>query len=200
MSVSPGQPLACVLGTMDLVRPLGLAGVRCAVVTEVNNSLRYSRFTHMAFPWIGDAWDSWDQLVDALYRKGRAIAYMDLPPVPGAPPMEIPKKPKKRAARDKLFEANYAQLRQWVDLDQPKYALLKVRRERRLGRPASQGRSLGGSNGLPKPRGVARRRSPRSNLLTPRRVTRKRKKRRHQPTMPTWNQKNSCSYPAPCLT
>lgn len=76
-------------------------------------------------------------LTDALYRKGRAIAYMDLPPTPGAEPMEIPKKPKTYKARNKLFEQNYAELRKWVDMTDPKYVLLNIRRERRRERPAA---------------------------------------------------------------
>ncbi len=39
------HPLACVMGDMDLVRPLGLAGIRCAVVTSSSDRLtRFSRF------------------------------------------------------------------------------------------------------------------------------------------------------------
>jgi D-aspartate ligase len=38
-----GGPLACVLGDVDLVRALALAGVRSAVVAEVGQPARYSR-------------------------------------------------------------------------------------------------------------------------------------------------------------
>ena len=41
-------PEACVLGDMDLVRPLGLAGIRCAVVAAPHRATRYSRFTTAA--------------------------------------------------------------------------------------------------------------------------------------------------------
>jgi D-aspartate ligase len=36
---------ACVIGSMDLVRPLGLAGIRCAVVARPGDPARLSRFT-----------------------------------------------------------------------------------------------------------------------------------------------------------
>ena len=42
---SPSEPLACVLGAMDMVRPLGLAGIRCHVVSGRLRPARYSRFT-----------------------------------------------------------------------------------------------------------------------------------------------------------
>ena len=70
VSVSSGQPLACVMGDMDLVRPLGLAGVRCAVVTKADSPPLYSRFTQVAFRWEGDFWDTSNKLVDALIRFG----------------------------------------------------------------------------------------------------------------------------------
>ena len=39
------KPLACVMGDLDLVRPLGLAGIRCAVVAGPDDLARHSRFT-----------------------------------------------------------------------------------------------------------------------------------------------------------
>jgi D-aspartate ligase len=39
------RPLACVLaGDIDLIRPLGLAGIRCAVVAHAADPVRFSRF------------------------------------------------------------------------------------------------------------------------------------------------------------
>ena len=38
-------PLACVMGDMDLVRPLGLAGIPCAAVAPAGAPPRYSRFS-----------------------------------------------------------------------------------------------------------------------------------------------------------
>ncbi len=73
-------------------------------------------------------------LTDALYRKARAIAYMDLPQ--DKDKTDIPKQPKKREKRDKLFEKTVRKLKKWVDITDSKYALLYVRRERRQGRPA----------------------------------------------------------------
>src|SRR2546430_14173560 len=39
------RPCACVLGSMDLVRPLGLAGIRCVVAARPGAPPRFSRFT-----------------------------------------------------------------------------------------------------------------------------------------------------------
>jgi predicted ATP-grasp superfamily ATP-dependent carboligase len=47
---SPGA-LGCVIGTIDLVRPLGLAGVRCAVVAPPLARVRYSRFVVQVIEW-----------------------------------------------------------------------------------------------------------------------------------------------------
>src|SRR4051812_14916824 len=44
--VKSQQPLACVLGDMDLVRPLGRAGIPCAVVERRDPGV-YSKFTRM---------------------------------------------------------------------------------------------------------------------------------------------------------
>src|SRR5205807_1928947 len=44
-SVAPvPKALACVMGDLDLVRPLGLAGIACAAVTRPGNPSIYSRF------------------------------------------------------------------------------------------------------------------------------------------------------------
>lgn len=67
-------------------------------------------------------------LVDALYRKGRALGYMELPDVIAEHPIEDPE------AHDRAFEANFAELRKWVDTTEKDYVLLHVRRERRRGR------------------------------------------------------------------
>ena len=69
-------------------------------------------------------------LVDALYRKGRALAYMELPQVIAAHPIAD------TAAHDKAFEANFKELGRWVDTTEKTYVLLHIRRERRRGRPA----------------------------------------------------------------
>ncbi len=61
------KPLACVLAGMDLLRPLGLAGIRCAVVAHPGSPPLYSRFTRAALCW-GELKE--EQLVDALVRFG----------------------------------------------------------------------------------------------------------------------------------
>lgn len=59
--------MACVIGDMNLVRPLGMAGVRCAVVAGPRATVRYSRFVEKVFTWTGgwsDATELCDQLVE----------------------------------------------------------------------------------------------------------------------------------------
>lgn len=61
------RPMACVIGDMNLVRPLGMAGIRCAVVAAPRATVRYSRFVDKAFTWTGgwsDATELCDQLVE----------------------------------------------------------------------------------------------------------------------------------------
>src|SRR6516165_5236626 len=62
------QPLACVIGgDMDLVRPLGLAGIPCAVVSRPGDMHLYSRFTRTALYWEESSEDA-EGLVDLLLR------------------------------------------------------------------------------------------------------------------------------------
>ncbi len=68
------------------------------------------------------------QLVDALYRKGRALGYMELPEVLAKHPIQDPK------AHNKAFEDNFAELSRWVDTTESEYVLLHIRRLRRLNR------------------------------------------------------------------
>jgi tripeptidyl-peptidase-2 len=69
-----------------------------------------------------------DDLADALYRKGRALGYMELPEV-------VVKRPiADAAAHDAAFEGNFRELSRWVDTTADKYYLLQVRRDRRKGR------------------------------------------------------------------
>ena len=79
MSKRKTGALACVLGDMDLVRPLGLAGVRCAVVGAPGGATAHSRFTERTIPWEGGCDDA---LVDRLLRFGAAqpdkpVLYME---------------------------------------------------------------------------------------------------------------------------
>lgn len=64
-------------------------------------------------------------LIDTLYRKGRALGYMELPEVLEKNPI------KDQKAHDKAFEANYKALTKWVDPTGSDYFLLHIRREAR---------------------------------------------------------------------
>jgi D-aspartate ligase len=48
--VTTGRALACVIGSMDLVRPLGLAGISSAVVVAPDDVAVHSRFTRAVIP------------------------------------------------------------------------------------------------------------------------------------------------------
>ena len=63
------QPLACVMGDMDLMRPLGLAGIDCAVAVPPGAGARYSRFTRHALDWFSP-WEQPEALVEELIRFG----------------------------------------------------------------------------------------------------------------------------------
>src|SRR5690606_1566666 len=58
-----------------------------------------------------------DALIDTLYRKARALAYMDLPTDDPEHPenADIRKSPKDPEKRKKKFEQAFAQLASWVD-------------------------------------------------------------------------------------
>lgn len=62
---------ACVLGDVDLVRTLGLAGIRTAVLAPPGSPARYSRHTRAVLPWI-DAWQRPAELVEALVAYGQS--------------------------------------------------------------------------------------------------------------------------------
>jgi len=74
-----------------------------------------------------DADRNFAALTDALYRKGRALGYMELNDVLAKHPIE------NRKAHHKAFEKNFAELGRWVDTKSPEFVLLHIRRERRLG-------------------------------------------------------------------
>jgi len=82
-------------------------------------------------------------LADMLYRKARALAYMDLP-AKYSPPDSKPARtfPKTYEERDKLFEETYVELSKWVDPKDSKYILVYLRRERRHSRPATALKAL----------------------------------------------------------
>jgi predicted ATP-grasp superfamily ATP-dependent carboligase len=59
------RPQACVMGDIDLVRALGLAGIRAVVVAPPGSPVRFSRSTRACLQW-SDPWEQQAQLVDAL--------------------------------------------------------------------------------------------------------------------------------------
>ncbi len=67
------RPCACVLGSMDLVRPLGLAGIRCVVAARAGAPPRFSRFTAARLEWT-DPWRHPDVLARTLLAFGAAQA------------------------------------------------------------------------------------------------------------------------------
>jgi predicted ATP-grasp superfamily ATP-dependent carboligase len=70
-------PLACVIGDMDLVRALGVAGIGCAVVARRWEGPWFSRHTRARIPWVSPS-RSPEELVHALLEFGRR---QDEPPV-----------------------------------------------------------------------------------------------------------------------
>ena len=60
-----GRPLACVLGDTDLIRPLGLAGIRCAVLARPDSPKAHSRFVDARVEW-ADNWDQTDRMLQNL--------------------------------------------------------------------------------------------------------------------------------------
>jgi len=66
-----------------------------------------------------------DELADALYRKARAIGYRELPDVVEKKPIED------QAKQDEQFKAAVRELSVWVDLNDDKYYLIRVRQLRR---------------------------------------------------------------------
>jgi len=65
------QVAACVLGDLDLVRPLRLAGIKCAVVTRPGTPLSFSRLPSAFIDW-ADHWADRELLVERLLRFGLA--------------------------------------------------------------------------------------------------------------------------------
>ena len=61
--------IACVLGTINLVRPLGLARIPCAVVARQGDPARFSRFTVASVDWLDPAAQP-ERLVERLVQFG----------------------------------------------------------------------------------------------------------------------------------
>ena len=66
-------------------------------------------------------------LADVIYRKGRALGYRELPDVAARFPIQD------QRGFDEEFETTFRRLQKFVDVTQPEYVLLAVRRERRRG-------------------------------------------------------------------
>jgi D-aspartate ligase len=66
-----GQPLALVMGDVDLVRALGVAGIPCAFFGYADDSARFSRHVRVSLPWI-DQWERQEELVGALLDFARS--------------------------------------------------------------------------------------------------------------------------------
>jgi predicted ATP-grasp superfamily ATP-dependent carboligase len=65
------QPVvALVLGEIETVRPLALAGIRSAVVAHPGDPARYSRFVDTVIEWI-DPWSEPEKLLDRLLEYAR---------------------------------------------------------------------------------------------------------------------------------
>jgi predicted ATP-grasp superfamily ATP-dependent carboligase len=65
-------PLACVIGDSDLLRPLALARIDCALFTTPSDPSRASRFVRFAFDW-DDPWHEPERAVEQLlaFARGR---------------------------------------------------------------------------------------------------------------------------------
>jgi D-aspartate ligase len=69
-AASTPPAVACVMGDMDLLRPLVLAGVPCAVVTRAGSPSLYSRYAQSRLVW-DDCSKNTEVLVDALVHFGQ---------------------------------------------------------------------------------------------------------------------------------
>jgi D-aspartate ligase len=71
MAQRNGDPLALVMGDVDMVRALGIAGIPSAFFGVANESARFSSHVRVSLPWI-DPWERQDQLVAALLDFARS--------------------------------------------------------------------------------------------------------------------------------
>ena len=75
--MSGSKPFACVLGGVDLLRAIGIAGIPCVSVSPKGALPRFSRFSKATVPW-HDPSTSPEALLAALLRFARTL---DEPPV-----------------------------------------------------------------------------------------------------------------------
>lgn len=68
--MNSSKNLACVLGDIDLVRSLGLAGIGSAVAVPPGAAPRFSRFTREVLHW-SSPWEHPEKLVETLIRFGK---------------------------------------------------------------------------------------------------------------------------------
>jgi len=67
------EPVAVILGDIELVRPLALAGIRSVVVSSPNGPTRFSRQTSTIFTWNWDApLDDDEELANRLLEYARS--------------------------------------------------------------------------------------------------------------------------------
>ena len=62
-----GKPVACVIGDMDLVRPLGLAGIPVVAAGPTGTETRWSRYTSGGIS-LPDLWSQQTAVIDELIR------------------------------------------------------------------------------------------------------------------------------------
>src|SRR5205823_4462566 len=73
----PAQlPLACVLGNMNLIRALGMAGTRCAAVTRPDAPPAFSRFVDARIDWA----DNWGEPAQMLFNLVQFADRCEVPP------------------------------------------------------------------------------------------------------------------------
>ena len=65
MSANGDRALAVVMGDVDMVRALGVAGISSAFFGYADDAARFSRHVRVSLPWI-DQWERPDDIVDAL--------------------------------------------------------------------------------------------------------------------------------------
>src|SRR5688572_25841942 len=63
------KPYACVMGDIDLLRPLGMAGIPCVVVTKPGTMPRYSRYAKRSLEY-NDPWKYPEKVLDELMKFG----------------------------------------------------------------------------------------------------------------------------------
>lgn len=71
MENNMNKPIACVMGDIDMLRPLGLAEIPCAVMAKRGAMPRFSRYNRQTLEW-GDAWQEPQKVLELLMDFGRS--------------------------------------------------------------------------------------------------------------------------------